>query len=460
MARLVRSPLPRADQLVYEILEDPKLVAAVRRLPGSALGRLIESVGLEDAAELVALATTTQLEAVFDEDLWRADPGEWEERLDAGRFGLWLHAFAEAGEEAVVHRLLELPFDLVTYAIHCLMLVIDIDSLAVATASPGRMDEFEEKALGAHQFEEWEEFRLISRNDSVWDELTQALLTLDRDHHALLRRILERCADLSCSWIDDHGGLYRVLSSERMLEGDLRAERDDRRGRAGYVSAADARAFLALARRGEGSTEGRDAITKAYFRELERTHVHPRRARERRANRASSKLAELIARSEMDQAAAPPPGKRARAASKERTPGRAIVVHGSDPGRAPRLLDRALAVLRQTRPERYDERMEELAYLANVLMAAPRARGPRLRPIEALEQALDVTTRGLEAALSAERRTVPDDPLDAAVSRLAATPADELFRRGYCAIGEPPGTVEPARGAFMAAATGSPRSRS
>ena len=47
-----------SGKLLARVLETPNLAAQVRALPGPALGKLIERVGLEDAGELVALATT------------------------------------------------------------------------------------------------------------------------------------------------------------------------------------------------------------------------------------------------------------------------------------------------------------------------------------------------------------------------------------------------------------------
>src|SRR5574340_561157 len=57
--------------------------------------RRIERVGLEDAGELMALATTEQLLHVFDETLWTsAAPGR-DERLDPERFAVWLEVMLE-----------------------------------------------------------------------------------------------------------------------------------------------------------------------------------------------------------------------------------------------------------------------------------------------------------------------------------------------------------------------------
>jgi len=76
----------------------PDLAAQIQSLAPPVLARLIGEVGLEDAGELVAFATTEQLARVFDEDLWAsARPGE-DERFDARRFVTWLEVMLEAGD--------------------------------------------------------------------------------------------------------------------------------------------------------------------------------------------------------------------------------------------------------------------------------------------------------------------------------------------------------------------------
>src|SRR5687767_2203844 len=105
---------PSSRQLLARVLDTPDLSERIQALPGPALGKLIARVGLEDAGELVALASTEQLAQIFDEDLWHsARPGE-DERFDAARFLLWLEVMFEAGERFVAERLSELPQDLLT----------------------------------------------------------------------------------------------------------------------------------------------------------------------------------------------------------------------------------------------------------------------------------------------------------------------------------------------------------
>lgn len=444
MTQLGRRTQPTAWQLMNHVLEQPALMAALRELPGPILGKLIDEVGLEDAAELVALASTEQLASIFDADLWRAQEGHWEERFDPARFALWLHAFAEAGQDSLIARLLELPVDLLILAVHGLILVLDIDAIAVEMSNcHDDLDQIE-KALDNCLYEEWEEFRLIARDDSAWNVISQALLALDQDHHALLRRVLERCAAMSSEWIEDNGGLCEVLTSDQMLEGDVRAERDERRAEKGYVSPADARAFLELARRGLGAPNERDTITKAYFRGLAPMDTGFTGGRGRSSREPSAHQHRLLRLLEQAQVVEPTntgrlPRPRLRKAAKPstRTPSsnsssqmaRADIELAA-PG-SQRLLDQALAVLHGADPAHYVQRIEEIGYLANVLIAASEGQDRRLRPIEALELALTFTDRGLRIALGDRKHSARDSRLTAARVKLATTSADSLFRIGY-----------------------------
>jgi hypothetical protein len=222
-ALLRRRPSSRA--LLDRILEEPELAPQLRSLPPAALGKLIERVGLEDAAELVALASTEQLAALFDEDLWQSSGAGEDPRFDSGRFLLWLEIMSEAGERSVADRLAELPPDLVTLAIHRHVLVISEGDLQRELTAGDDADSAE-KAFESCLSEELDEYQLIWRGGDGWDSVLGALLALDRDHHDVLVELLGRCAALSAEHIDDEGGLYQVLSGEGMLEEDLADERE------------------------------------------------------------------------------------------------------------------------------------------------------------------------------------------------------------------------------------------
>jgi hypothetical protein len=406
------------------VLERPELVAAVRELPGAVLGGLIERIGLEDAGEIVALASAEQLAQVFDQDLWRAQRAGADEDFQPARFGLWLEVLAEAGDEFLARRLAALPEDLLLLALHRAVLVLDIDALAVKMAELGEDAEWTEKALeSAGHYEEWEEFRLIVRMPEHWDVLWGGLLALDRDDHGLVRDLIERCAALDTEFINGNGGLYEVLTSEEMLENDLGAEREDRRAVLGHVAPADARAFLSLAKRNEAAQE-RDSVTRAYFRGLGAARNAGPEAR-REPSRAEQQLTRLVAEAQpltAQRAAAVTalPGSKRRA-----TKGAALVrATGERLGRS--LFEQALAELQQREPELASQRLEELAYLANVWIAGGSHEGRRPRPVEALEFALAACSAGLERACA-------EAPGESSARVLARTPADLLFRRGYTA---------------------------
>jgi len=82
-----------------------------------------------------------------------------------------------------------------------------------------------------------------------------ALLALDRDRHDVLTRLLARCADIDEGEIADAGGLYDVLTSEQMLEGDVAAERAGRRAEEGARRAVG-RGGVPSARGARGRPEG------------------------------------------------------------------------------------------------------------------------------------------------------------------------------------------------------------
>ena len=355
------------------------------------------------------------------------------------RFGVWLHVLSEAGDAFVAERLAALPVELLVLAVHRLVLVLDLDALAVELSDAGEDGAYTEKALESVLFEEWEEFRLIARDHGTWDVLWAALVSLDRDHHALLRDAVERCAALDAECIEDNGSLYDVLTSEEMLEGDLAAERGDRRAERGHLAPADARAFLKLAATGEGATM-RDPISAAYFRELSKQASSPASKTSRAPAREPAMmtradashdlkaLAQLLADAKVTEepghASTPLPALLAGGPAHFDATGKA-----ASTDRDADLLRSALAELFAVQPGLASERLEELAYLSNVLIAGSAQLGRRPRPIEALESAVHSCGVGLELALRDTRFAAPDLPgLGPVASLLARTTLDLLFR--------------------------------
>jgi len=391
---------PSSQQLLRRVLETPHLAAEIQALPGVVLGKLINQVGLSDAGELVALASSEQLAQIFDEDLWLSERPGQDERFDSGRFLLWLEVMLEAGERFVAERLAELPQDVLTLAFARHVLVLSFDDLREELTAGDNAAEAAEKAFESCLSEELDDYQLIWRGGDGWDSLLTALLAFDRDHHDLVVDLLERAAHLSREHIDDNGGLYEVLSADEMLEGDLAAEREARRAERGYVAPSAAAGFLRLAL-GDAPPDERDALTRAYFRDLARKPAPGVTS----SPKSQGLSALLQAAGVSEQVVAP------------RLP--ALASQRAEP-----LLIAALRELAGTSPERFAERSEELAYLSNVLMAGASASGERLRPLAAVEQAVDVVSLGLSLACSG---SAPAPAVAATV--LARSQCDVLFRQ-------------------------------
>jgi hypothetical protein len=418
------SPLPsrRAapHALLTRILEEPNLVAAVQALPAPALGKLIDHVGLEDAGEIVALATTEQLRRIFDDDLWRSERPGKDETFDESRFALWLEVMLEAGEEFAARKLAELPEDLVTLALHKHVLVINIEELALSMSD--RMsddDELTEKALESCLCEEIDEYRIISRNHDGWDAILTVLLALDHDHHDFLERVLEHCCRMAADFIEESGGLYQVLTSDDMLESDVGAEREDRRAEEGFIAPSSAASLLALARTTDlahlMASKERDPVTHAYFRSLRtpaRTAPDGAETRLDPDTAKAASLVEILRDAEVLPPSGPPlllQGPASDAASAQ------------DSG----IFTQALRELRAHAADLHSRRMQELAYLANVLAAGCSIEDRALRPLEAAYAAVATCNLGMEHLLQNEPGKVSP------ASLLWRTSADKLFRIGW-----------------------------
>lgn len=407
---IFRAPALRTRDLLGHILGSPELMAAVQALPAPALGKLIDHVGLEDSGEIVALASTQQLLQVFDDDLWQSQKVGQDADFDPQRFLLWIQILLEAGEKEAADRIADMPEDLVTMAFQQLMIVVSEDEVRSISLSMRGQSHQLDKIMSATHYEELEGFFLFARDASGWDSLMSLITSLDRDHHHFLYRVLERCSAMSTELLEDQGGLYHVLTSDSMLAGDMAAEREDRRTQQGFVAPSSAVSFLALAR--QDVSPQRDPVTRAFFRERSPSPVASA------ASTGASPSDRSGQESGLRQASSQPTrGEQAPSATpllqllqQSRVLETAVDVSplllGTGPSRSPAHglpLARALLKLQKREPERYDARMEELSYLANVLVSGLTLEGKKLRPVEALQLAVSLTNLGLELALKAQQ---------------------------------------------------------
>lgn len=369
MSRLIRRRLDGG--VLNRLLEDPELASTLRALPAPALRQVVLRIGLEDAGELIALASLEQLRDVFDEDLWRSAQQGQDEAFDAARFVVWLEVLLEAGEAFVADRLAELSEDFLVLAVSQLVRVLDLSVLTVWSADPEEAERLD-RILDALFCQELDDCLLVSRSDQGWDAVLSTLLALDERHPQLLRGVLGRCATATHEEIDSAETLHAALQGEDRLLEDARAEREERRAARGYVSPADARAFLALAQTSPEAAEI-DPITRAHFRELVPVADRGASAAPADASPRSAPLQRLLLEAGVEpEAPAAPPA-------------------------AGTLLRRTLAALLEDDPRAYQRVVEELAYLANVLIAGDTSAARAWRPVEAAERVLELCDEGLRS---------------------------------------------------------------
>jgi hypothetical protein len=238
-------------------------------------------------------------------------------------------------------------------------------------------------------------YEVIAKRGESWDALLPILVSLEEHHRPFFGKLMRRCCHLTTEHIEDNGGLYEVLTSDEQVMADIASDRERRRGEEGHVTPSQAVAFLKLARerRDERKAEATsfDPMTSAYFRELGH----------RSKNRRESVGAEATG------------GERPRAQATERqvaafltTLQESGAIKASRPPLLPagtatggHRLSRIRAQLEFTMENDaavYARRTEELAYLANVLIAGCSFASRRFRAVEAADAVLATCNLGLE----------------------------------------------------------------
>jgi hypothetical protein len=423
---------PQARAVLARLIDAPNLVQTVRALPPTTFAALVRHVGVEDAGELVALATTPQLVAAFDQDLFVNEQAGEREVFDRTRFVTWLEVLLEAGDAVAAARVADLSEEFVVHALSSILLVLDDEALRERMSEGGYEADIADKAIEGCLSEEIDGYLLLSKDSEGWDAALALILALDRDHRAFLERVLDRAAALSSHYVDDLEALTEVLSDSESLAEDVEAEREERRAEQGYVEPRAARAFLTLAREAlSGSAESapRDALTKSYFRSVgtRGAQREPLAAPEGDTAALLQAIEDVVAgealgaRAQGAQSPARGGGKpeQLRASEHDRTG-----VEGTSEGST---FGSALRLLAEQDARAFGARMEELAYLANVLVAGADRDGVRFEPAEAAEAAMATVGFGAELEARGDRKRAAT-VLELCVV-LRTTSADALFRR-------------------------------
>ena len=383
---------PDPRRLLDRILDSPQLAAVVPQLQPEVLQRVIQICGLEDCVQLVALATPSQLERVFDLDLWRsARPGA-DDELDPQRFGTWLEVLLEAGDDVAAQKLAGIDAELVTAALAQHVRVFDRAAISAsdgedAPEPDGRHSDSLSCEIGGYVIE--------PRRQDVWPAIVTVLISLESDQPDYFHRVMSGCRRLSnAGWELD--GLDDLLSDPDQEMFDLAVDREGRREQQGFVPPAQARAFLQSAReiRLNDPTPPRSPLARAYFGGMDRTPVKPPNAP-----------------AEPSTPTALPASPSQEEASADTLAAISELVGGSDPAAIrPRALlqdgrsgeirispfEAHMQFVCEVDPTAFAARTEELAYLVNTIVAGCSIQGRAFAPRQASDAAIAICSLGME----------------------------------------------------------------
>lgn len=415
MAKIARDGRGSPD-LLARILQTPQLERVIPRLPAPILHRVIETCGLEDCGELVALATPQQLSAVFDLDLWRSREAGQDEAFDAGRFGVWLEVLVECGASFAAQRLSEVDRALITSALAEHIAVFDPAAFSSSSDVDGR--EVPERARRQVSRCEVGGYIVEAKRTEYWDAIVDVLIALDQEHRDCFHAVMRACRRLSNS-TPEADGFHDLLDDSDQFRFDLALDRERRRETHGYVAPPQARAFLQSSR--ELRLDAKEPppanpIVLASLRgsrQVIDAHDEPTRepVAERDDARASAEVASGIAAvfDVLLDAGVVPDVPRALLPEPDE--------EGTDLGR----FKRHMLGARELDPAAYSLRTEELAFLANVLVAGCPLQGRTFTTREAFDGAVAICNLGLE---NWPRHWLPPDSHRSAVDSML--PSDFL----------------------------------
>jgi hypothetical protein len=253
--------------LLNRLLKSADLPKIVPRLQPHVLHRAIQTWGLEDCADVVALATPNQLTHVLDSDIWRVRAHGADEELDPERFGLWISVLMQAGAEVAAEKLIGLDIELVIAGLTDHVRVFEdaavseyttLDGLHVPRRQP-RGDFATE--IGGYVIE--------ARRSSAWDSVFELLVFLEEAHEAFFHRLMRGCVR-SSNGRREEDGFYDLPDDDEEQRVQAAHEREARREQLGYLTPAQAQAFLQEARALDLAADppARSNVARAYFRAI------------------------------------------------------------------------------------------------------------------------------------------------------------------------------------------------
>ncbi len=375
-----------ARDRLARLLDRSNLASLVPHLTAETLQAIIQTRGLDACGALVACATPEQLTSVFDLDLWRGAAAGDDERFDAHRFADWLELLADMDERAAADTAAAIDVNLFVGGLSRHIRVFDVASFAPVAPSDDEPWDLRAKPTDAQEYE-LAGYLLRARRSDALDAIVAVLSALEMHRPERFRDVMSGCRRLSNRGFERDGLDGLLLATEQRMH-DLSVARDERRSARGYLSAAEARAFLVMARAPRHHRVERNPIAVAAHRQA------------------------------AEAAATEDAGRHARDVHATIDPGIAAHVHviedvvmeitlGSSRPRglltgevsAPShlaVIQRLMAHLQHTHAPAYDERAWELAFVTNALMSGCASQTRPFTAEEASAAAVSTCNLGLE----------------------------------------------------------------
>jgi Family of unknown function (DUF6178) len=225
------------------IVDNPALPAVLGNMQPKTLARLVERVGLNDAAEIMAHVPVRNLLRALDEAVWKSPRPGASPAFDPAEFVSWLQVWIEVDDLFVAERLAAINDE---YLALCLSSVLLVDG----SYSSGFAGDMSEYAVDSHAPDEpgytdcssadcliYGHFLVRPSFEDDWEIIRAALDALWR--HAP-DRLLHVLGTLTSS-----ESMLNSTERRTSLNLDVAFERERHRERRGYVSQTGARAFLA-----------------------------------------------------------------------------------------------------------------------------------------------------------------------------------------------------------------------
>jgi hypothetical protein len=371
--------------LLDRLLNTPDLAKIVPHLEPDVLHRVIQRCGLEDCAELVALARPEQIARILDVDIWRARTPGIDETFDADRFGVWIDVLMDAGAAVAAEKLIGLDIELAIAGFSRLAAVFEHAAVSSFTTLDGEQRSGRPPHGGS--VAEIGGYLIEATRPSAWDATVELFVFLDAEHPEYFHRLMRGCVRLS-NGPREADGFHHLLEERDQDMFDLACDREARREQQGYVTPAQARAFLQAARelRLDADRPPPSPVARAYFRAIALTQpADPDAARE-----ASDALPASIDADtgDVDADTMVSVIEVLRDAGVLTQRPRALL-------EAPEGHSSRLALI-EAHVELYAESAQELAYLANAMVAGCTIQDRPFTPQEAADAVVAICNLGLE----------------------------------------------------------------